>query len=110
LMFVNASQELQCGINVAGKTAVLTPLKNLAWVAQEPSSTAAGVDVAFAMRVNDEFLPPFFQSNVELKARSIGIYIPYGVSLQESFRGGKFATGSFTNEEYRPASPFQFGK
>lgn len=110
LFFVNASQETRCGVNVAGQTMGLDPLKPLAWQCP-PNAEAAGVDVALAMSSPDGgFLPMFYQSNVELKPRATTLFIPYGVTAQESFRGGKFATGTFSDEDFRVASPYKIGK
>jgi hypothetical protein len=110
LFFVNASQETRCGVNVAGQTMGLDPLKPLAWQCP-PNAEAAGVDVALAMSSPDGgFLPMFYQSNVELKPHGTTLFIPYGVTAQESFRGGKFATGTFSDEDFRVASPYKIGK
>lgn len=110
LFFVNASQETRCGVNVAGQTMGLDPLKPLAWQCP-PNAEAAGVDVALAMSSPDGgFLPMFYQSNVELKPHGTTLFIPYGVNAQESFRGGKFATGTFSDEDFRVASPYKIGK
>lgn len=110
LFFVNASQETRCGVNVAGQTMGLDPLKPLAWQCP-PNAEAAGVDVALAMSSSEGgFLPMFYQSNVELKPHGTTLFIPYGVTAQESFRGGKFATGTFSDEDFRAASPIKIGK
>lgn len=109
LFFVNASQESRCGVNVAGQTMTLDPLKPLAWQCP-PNAEAAGVDVALAMASPEGgFLPMFYQSNVELKPHATTLLIPYGVTAQESFRGGKFATGTFSDEDFRAASPYKVG-
>lgn len=110
LFFVNASQESKCGVNVAGQTMALDPLKPLAWQCP-PNAEAAGVDVALAMSsAQGGYLPMFYQSNVELKPHGTTLFIPYGVTAQESFRGGKFATGTFSDEDFRAASPYKVGK
>jgi len=103
---VNASQELQCGVKVGTNVKAVEPLKPLIWEA--PSTAAAGVDVSLAMRdLKGAFMPPFYQSNVELKAATTTLFIPYGVSQQESFRGGKFATGIIDGEAIRQASVYE---
>lgn len=105
LFFVNGSQELQCGVKVATAVKALEPLKPLAW---ESTEAAKGVDVSLAMRdLKGTFMPPFYQSNVELKPNTTSVFIPYGVSAEESFRGGKFATGILENEVFRPASVYE---
>ncbi len=105
LFFVNGSQELQCGVKVATAVKSVEPLKPLVW---ESAEAAKGVDVSLAMRdLKGTFMPPFFQSNVELKPNTTSVFISYGVSAEESFRGGKFATGILDNEIFRPASAYE---
>lgn len=109
LMFVNGSEELRCGVKVADGGKALDPLKQLIW--ESPVSSSTGVDVSLAMCTRKgEFLPPFYQSNVELNANTVSLFIPYGVSTVESFRGGKFATGIVENGITRAATPYNTGK
>ncbi len=106
LYFVNGSQELQCGVKVGTAVKALPPLTPLAWE-NSSSPSATDVDVSLAMRTpQGQFLQPFYQSNVELKARRTAVYISYGVTGAESFRGGKFATGNIDDGVFRPASPY----
>lgn len=107
LVFVNGSQEMQCGVKVAAAVKALEPLKPLVWAgAPDPR----GIDVSLAMRdAKGAFLAPFFQSNVELKANHTTFFIPYSVSAEESFRGGKYATASIDNETTRPATLIETG-
>lgn len=106
LYFVNGSQELQCGVKVGTAVKALPPLSPLAWENSSSPSTT-DVDVSLAMRApQGQFLQPFFQSNVELKPRRTAVYISYGVTGAESFRGGKLATGNIDDGVFRPASPY----
>lgn len=110
LFFVNGCEELNCGVKVADRIMPLAPLKPLAWEGPVATSPPAGVDVALAMQSKGgALMPAFFQSNVELKASTTSLFIAYGVSREESFRGGKFALGSFDNENFRTASAYRTG-
>ncbi len=106
LVFANASQELQCGVKVATNAKALEPLKPLIW--ESPTAAAAGVDVSLAMRdLKGASMPPFYQSNVELKANTTTLIIPYSVTQEESFRGGKLATGIIDSGTIRQATPYE---
>lgn len=104
LFFVNGSQEFQCGVKVGGAVKALAPLTPLVWQSS-PSQSISEVEVSLAMRTpKGQFLSPFYQSYVGLEPNRTSVYIAYGVTSVESFRGGKFATGNIEDGVFRPAS------
>lgn len=55
---------------------------------------------------NQQFLPPFYQNNLVVPMSTTTLLISYVVTPQESFRCGKYATGSFKPGEFRPATVY----